>query len=508
MNAPSRWPPRAAILLVVLAAALPRLPTLFEPLAMDQALFAVIGEGILRGERLYVDLWDHKPPAIYLLYAAIRGVSGGASWAVALAGLVAAVATALLLRSLVAARRGADVGLLAGVLYGLLANPILLGGFYATAQAEVFLEALVAASLVLAARGGRSHGFASGAALGAAALFKPTALLFAPIVLLARAGPGGANAPSRATSRRARLGPIGLGLAVPVLFSLAYVAASGTWAAAFEALVTWNLRAARAAAADPGGLASISLSLPSILGLLLDGILLLGPFLLFALAGAALSRDRALPLAWLAAAVVSVLAQGKLYRYQYQPLLAPLVWLSALGLAETASRLARPARRAARPVVVVLALLSLVPYARSVRSYWSAHRVRFPLPAGPAREEMLGTYTWSGTGMRYDDAARVAARIQAASAPDDRIYVLGFDPQIYLLARRAPAGRYLAHDHVRAPGAEERLASDLARRRPRWVVVATDQVASTDFPRITAWIAENAAPRGTIGRFALFERTP
>ncbi len=502
--------PGAATLVVVLAAALPRLPTLAEPLAMDQALFAVIGEGILRGERLYVDLWDHKPPAIYVLYAAIIGVAGRAPWAVALAGLAAAVGTALLLRSLVALRCGARAGLLTGTLYGLLANPILLGGFYATSQAEVFMETLVVAALFVAARADRPPGLGEGLALGVAALFKPTALLFAPLVLL-----GGRRAHGeRAARPRVPGGPalrrFALGLAAPALLALAYVAASGALGAAFDALVTWNLGAARAAAASREGLRAISPTLTGVLGALFDGVLLLGPFLAVALVGATISRARALPLAWLAAALVSVLVQGKFYRYQYQPLLAPLVWLSALGLGEAASLVARRAPRARHAVlslVAILALISLLPYAATIRAYWAGHRYRFPVPTGRAREEMLDTYAWSDPPMRYADAARVAARIRAESAPDERLAVLGFDPQIYLLARRAPAVRYLAHDHLRAPGAASRLASDLSRRRPRWVVVATDQVATSDFPEATAWIAEHTEARGTIGRFALFERT-
>src|SRR5262245_37981932 len=116
---------------------------------MDQALFAVIGEGLLRGDRLYVDLWDHKPPAIYVLYAAIIRLFGHSAWGIDFAGLLAAIATALLLRSFVAIRFGRGAGLLAGILYGLVANPVLLGGFYATAQAEVFMETLLLAALVL-----------------------------------------------------------------------------------------------------------------------------------------------------------------------------------------------------------------------------------------------------------------------------------------------------------------------------------------------------------------------
>lgn len=490
-------------LLIVLAAVLPRIPTLAEPLAMDQALFAVIGEGLLRGERLYVDLWDHKPPGIYLLYAGISAITGGAAWGINLAGLLASVATALLLSRVVAARSGAAAGTLAGILYGLLANPILLGGFYATAQAEVFMETLLAASIVLAQRSARGPGLAAGMALGCAVLLKPTALLFAPVLFLARAAP---SAGAREGRSAADCGRFALGVAAPAIVAFAGLLAMRALGAAYDALVVWNSAALGLAARSTDG-GSIPSSLPGLASLLLDGILLLGPFLLFAVAGAALSPARAFPLVWCGLAVVAVLVQGKFYRYQYQGLLAPLIGLAALGIVAAIDGARRRLPRAAVPAVAVLALLSIVPFAATARAYWTGHRYRLPLPTGEARKEFLRTYAWSGTGMRFEDADRVAALVRAHSEPGERIYILGFDPQIYLLADRAPAGRYLAHDHLRAPGAEARLAEDLARRRPRWVVVATDQVADTDFPLVSAWIAENTTPRGAIGRFALFERT-
>src|SRR5262249_32919989 len=45
------------------------LPTLIMPLHPDQALFAAVGQTVARGGFPYVDAWDFKPPALYLLYA-------------------------------------------------------------------------------------------------------------------------------------------------------------------------------------------------------------------------------------------------------------------------------------------------------------------------------------------------------------------------------------------------------------------------------------------------------
>jgi len=60
--------------LVILAASLPllHLGYLGEPLiGVDEAIYTTVADVLDRGGRLYVDIWDHKPPGIYLLYQLI-----------------------------------------------------------------------------------------------------------------------------------------------------------------------------------------------------------------------------------------------------------------------------------------------------------------------------------------------------------------------------------------------------------------------------------------------------
>jgi hypothetical protein len=53
-----------------------RLHTYYEPLERDLTLYAVIGHEMNQGRKLYADLWDHKPPAIYSTYALGERVFG------------------------------------------------------------------------------------------------------------------------------------------------------------------------------------------------------------------------------------------------------------------------------------------------------------------------------------------------------------------------------------------------------------------------------------------------
>ncbi len=51
-----------------------RIPSLFEPYWYgDEGIYEVLGSAISQGRLLYRDIWDNKPPLLYLLYAVFQG---------------------------------------------------------------------------------------------------------------------------------------------------------------------------------------------------------------------------------------------------------------------------------------------------------------------------------------------------------------------------------------------------------------------------------------------------
>lgn len=63
----ARWP-------VLLAAGfatglLLRIPQFGSPIGVDSSVFAIVADRWLDGEAIYTDVWDHKPPGIYFVYA-------------------------------------------------------------------------------------------------------------------------------------------------------------------------------------------------------------------------------------------------------------------------------------------------------------------------------------------------------------------------------------------------------------------------------------------------------
>lgn len=65
------------LFVIVLATLILRIPNLFEPYWYgDEGIYLIMGEGIRQGLVLYKDIFDHKPPIIYLLAA----LSGSLFW--------------------------------------------------------------------------------------------------------------------------------------------------------------------------------------------------------------------------------------------------------------------------------------------------------------------------------------------------------------------------------------------------------------------------------------------
>lgn len=76
-----------------------RLPSLFEPYWYgDEGIYEVIGTALRHGELLYKDIWDNKPPFLYLIYALFDGNQMYVKLASLIAGVAALVAFYFLAR--------------------------------------------------------------------------------------------------------------------------------------------------------------------------------------------------------------------------------------------------------------------------------------------------------------------------------------------------------------------------------------------------------------------------
>src|SRR3954471_1794013 len=154
------------LLLALIAALLiVRLPSLVQPMGPDQGLYAYVGERILHGDLAYRDAWDQKPPGIHYLYAALRAISHS-DVTVPAADLAAAALIALLLWRIGAGLGGPVAGGLSAALFLLLSDPSFAryGGVRVRAQCETFIGLAVTAALAVS---GWSRRYDAGAKVSA-----------------------------------------------------------------------------------------------------------------------------------------------------------------------------------------------------------------------------------------------------------------------------------------------------------------------------------------------------
>src|SRR5262249_30795095 len=190
----SRWAPATGLLLG--AAFLTRVPGLIRPwFERDEAYIGVQAEALLRGQQLYVDVIDRKPPLAPVLYAAVAGVFGTDFRPIRLLLVWWIAATAMLLVALIV-RLGSSrrAGITGGVLY-VLGTVSFMPRDGQAANFELWAVLPAVAAVLVAVRAApsarRPYAFAlAGALVGIAACFKqPFLATLVPVGVLGARGP-------------------------------------------------------------------------------------------------------------------------------------------------------------------------------------------------------------------------------------------------------------------------------------------------------------------------------
>ena len=432
-----------------------------RPLYADAGGFMVIGRGFLTAHAPYSGLFDDKPPGIYLVGTLAWLLDPGdvtvSMQALSVAAIAVAATACGWLVSAVSGRFwvGAAAAFAAA---GALSLPALSSGGGAS---ELFgvagLAVCVAAiSVVLQGRGrliwpavaGAAFAWAVGTSLLTLGAVPALGVLWLSIPI------DGAPSPlTRAGWRKwirrrlldRRLAVAVVGAAVVTVIVWSPVFATGTLPAAFDAFLRYN-------------------GLYQATGVLkvrdwINGAGLVWPLWFPTLAvcfvpsarrqpvGIAMARSniaRAMVL-WVAAALVLLVLGRRFYPHYLILLVAPLSILLGLALQELWQERARVSRAVGLGLCVAVAA-GLV---------WQSP------PASPTDSSLAAN-------------AELAGYVRVNSAPGDTIYVWGYDPDLYLLSDRYPAGPYFVLVPLIMPGYDRQaVATTLEQwqaRPPRLVV--------------------------------------
>ena len=413
-----------------------RLPSLAQPMGADQGLYAYVGETIRAGGLPYRDAWDQKPPAIHLTYAAIRTLLPRSA-AVPAADLLVAGLVAALLWALGSSIAGGLVGGWAAVVFLLLSNPAFarLGGVSVRAQCETFIAAAVTGAFLCLARSRIRHTertiVAAGFLFGVAFTFKYNAAAYVAAGLFALYAWGRLTLPT--VIRMA------VGFLIPVAAFLAWFAFGRSLADLYDATIVYNVRYSGETYEGPLHALSYLLTFP-VRHARVDALWLVGGAGCAILLVAA-RRDvtRLIPVAWTAAACLTIAINGSRELPQYFVQAAPALALAAAWGA-TFVRTRSLMMNGVIAVVVLVAVYRVNDFNKLVEN--TRHDARY----------VLGRSSWAEHLSRYGDRSTRKYSAQAMdelgtfmrerTAPSDTVYIFGFSSGAYVNAGRMSASRF------------------------------------------------------------------
>ncbi|WP_079063540.1 ArnT family glycosyltransferase [Streptacidiphilus griseoplanus] len=394
---------------LALLATLTHIPSFVRPVwSPDEGYLATQARMLADGGVLYDTVVDRKPPLLPWLYEACFAVFGSLSlWPLRVLAIGAHLVTALLMVSIARGRWGGRAGAAAGALY-LLVSIGLSPSDTQAATFEVFMLPSMVAAFWYAER---RRGLAAGVATAVCALTKQTggAVLLPVLWILFQ------DARRRGLSVPAALGRVLFGFALPI----ALVAAMLTKPKGF---LFWVVTGS-------GDYASLDGDLLLMIGRALGNAAILGAAA-FGLALPLLRRRRARRRAaaagvefperraasqgstadlwiWLVSAVIAVCTGFHFFGHYYLQLIPPLILLGVGAVATSALSW--------RPVLVYSVAASTVFWCLALA--WPGHRL--------------------------DRSAKVATAVAEQTTPKDTMLVWGMHPEMYWLADRRPATRYL-----------------------------------------------------------------
>ena len=501
----------------------------------DQGIYAVVADGVLRGEAPYRDVWDFKPPGIFFVFALAEALFGPSMHAIRV--LEALGFLSLVWAFAIYSRRhlgNALPGIVGGA-FAVLAHVQL--EYWNTAQPSSFGAIVLAWALVCAtyepSGGIRRRGAVSAAWLAAGALYAVGALLKPPL------GGGIVVSWGFIAWRRCRLAPAGdrvtavvtplvflvAGALIPLALVVGYFTTLGAIGDMYDALFVFA-----------PGYTALGLRDASLAGLMVRAVNewitdfsvvnTIGLVLLLGLpAVGERGREGALHVFAIVVLVLfGVALQAKFFPYHYDAAIALTGLLAGWGFWKLWVLAERPLGTVAvgtlAAVSIVLALQQAT-RAADRESLWARCDLRLTALLNPRARDVISEQLYPMADVHEATNRRVAAWLRTQTPPDASIYVWGFEPIIYDLAGRRPASRYVYNVPQRTEWAGERsralLIEELDRSRPAALVVEHgDRIpwvtgnmrdsaeALHDFPGLQALLETRYEHVGSIGQFDLY----
>ena len=446
------------------------------PLETDECNYAYIGERLLAGDQLYVDVWDHQPFGVFVLFAGVQSLFGNAPIVFRWMCVVFSLASLWLIFAF-ARRCGGTVSAIgAAAMFAVVSSDPGTAG--EGCNREIYMNTLILAAWFMVARrevGSRGWLFGAGAAMALGSALKTIVAVhwcFLAIWLGFRAFRSKADGSS---GRAAALDIMAFGIPPALMWSgaLLYFAATERFAEFIDAVFLFNLGYSGASSGFFGRFAGFFA--PERHPFIFDSAwplwLASVPATLWLAFASFRRRDPLISLIviYVISSYIAVCLPGKSWPHYYYLLIPPALLAVAKATADCVRGLRR---RLPLTKYATRGVLGAVCVAIPVWLLISEYRSYFSRSLFDITVQRYNSRDFWGRGQ--------GRNVKKVTDPTDEIFVFGNDASIYYYAERRCASRYTMITGLGAgySGVERRrkiLLEELERRLPRVILLLFDE---------------------------------
>jgi len=441
-----------------------RFPSLFEPYWYgDEGIYQVLGLAIKAGRLLYRDIWDNKPPLLYMLYSLFSSDQFTLRLVSLVFGVLSLIVFFVLSRKLFEEKEGNKIAVFSTIIFGLLFALPVVEGNIANAENFMLLPIIFSGFLIFTAKGRLQKNILilSGFLIGIAFLFKIVgifdfAAFFAFLFIL--------NLPKKISNFKNIvyaqfyfLLPFALGFLFPIVVSALFFLLHGfsTFKYFLEAIFVQNV-----------GYVGYGNKFIVPQGLLISKLLLLFLFLLFLLAKRNIfSKTTLFVLIWFAFSLFNAFFSGRPYTHYV------LVLIPSFSLLIGSLFWDKKYRFSLILIFIVSFYLILKSFSFYGKTFFYYQNF-FSFITGKETVTQYRDFFDKKTPIDYE----LDQFIKTKTKKDDNIFIWGNNAQVYALSGKLPPGRYAVAYHITGnKDGIENTKEAVLKQEPKLIIIMPDQ---------------------------------